>query len=349
MKHSPDCDASLSGDSAPDARGHALRNWVEQRLGTVLETLEPITPDASRRRYFRLQYTDRSLIAMDAPPEHEPLAPFLRVQALMHDAGLHVPEVLAVDEPAGFALLSDLGRHTLLDVLSPGNADALFGLCFETLIRWQSASRPGCLPAYSAELLRAELQLFIDHYLGWHLGLPAAICDDDRLADLLDRLVARALAQRQVFVHRDFMPRNLMLSKPAPGVLDFQDAVLGPISYDPVCLLLDAFISWPAARVESWLLDYHQQGLQAGLPLPDDSARFLSDCRWMAVQRHLKVLGVFARIRRRGGPSRYLDDAPRFFAYLDWAIGAEPDLQLLTALRAEWEAERVHRLPSVGR
>jgi N-acetylmuramate 1-kinase len=331
LKHSPNLSASVS-----DGRAQALRHWLETRLGVPLERLEPITPDASQRRYFRLQYTDRSLIAMDSPPDREPLAPFLKVAALMVEAGLHVPEVLAADHEAGFALLSDLGRHTLLEVLSAGNADALFALGIDALVRWQRATRSGCLPEYSAELLRAELNLFPEHYLGWHLRLPASAIADSGLDPLFDALVARARGQAQVFVHRDFMPRNLMLSKPTPGVLDFQDAVLGPITYDPVCLLMDAFISWPFERVEAWLHDYHRQALVAGLPVPSDAAVFLSDCRWMAVQRHLKVLGVFARIRRRGGPDRYLDDAPRFFDYLDWALAAEPALSLLRERLAGW-------------
>jgi len=331
LKHSPDLSASVSRD-----RAQALRDWLETRLGVALETLEPITPDASHRRYFRLQYTGRSLIAMDSPPDREPLAAFLTVAALMAEAGLHVPEVLAADREAGFALLSDLGHHTLLEVLSPGNADALFALSIDALVRWQQATRPACLPEYSTELLRAELKLFVEHYLGWHLGLSASAIADSGLDPLFDALVARARAQAQVFVHRDFMPRNLMLSKPTPGVLDFQDAVLGPITYDPVCLFMDAFISWPFERVEAWLLGYQRQALRAGLPVPADAAVFLSDCRWMAVQRHIKVLGVFARIRRRGGPARYLDDAPRFFTYLDWALAAEPALSMLRQRLANW-------------
>jgi aminoglycoside/choline kinase family phosphotransferase len=192
------------------------------------------------------------------------------------------------------------------------------------------------LPAYDEDLLRRELELFPDWYLQRQLGLSLPASTRRLLDYWFDRLIERALAQPQVFVHRDFMPRNLMLSDPAPGIIDFQDAVLGPVSYDPVCLFMDAFFSLPDAEVRAGLLDYHRRARDAGLPVPDDAGAFLSDCRWMGVQRHLKVIGIFARIAHRDGKPHYLEDVPRFFAYLERAADAEPELEELVRELRRW-------------
>ena len=331
MNHSPSADASPRA-----GREAALRAWVEAELGAPVEVLENASSDASYRRYFRLRHGGESLVIMDAPPEHENVEPFMRVAALLREAGLHVPAIRAADTGRGFLLLSDLGRHTYLDVLSGSNADALYSLAMDALVQWQAASSPGVLPPYDATLLRRELALFPDWYLGRHLEVRPDGAELAALEGVFDRLVEQALAQPRVYVHRDFMPRNLMISRPMPGVLDFQDAVYGPVSYDPVCLFMDAFISWPTERVEAWLEAYRRRAAAAGVPVPDNPQRFLSQCRWMAVQRHLKVLGIFARIRYRDGKPHYLEDAPRFFEYLDWAVAGEPELVPLGELLAGW-------------
>ena len=331
MNHSPSADASPRA-----GREAALRAWVEAELGAPVEVLENASSDASYRRYFRLRHGGESHVVMDAPPEHENIEPFIRVAALLREAGLHVPAIRAADTGRGFLLLSDLGRHTYLDVLSGSNADALYSLAMDALVQWQAASSPGVLPPYDATLLRRELALFPDWYLGRHLEVRPDGAELAALEGVFDRLVEQALAQPRVYVHRDFMPRNLMISRPMPGVLDFQDAVYGPVSYDPVCLFMDAFISWPTERVEAWLEAYRRRAAAAGVPVPDNPQRFLSQCRWMAVQRHLKVLGIFARIRYRDGKPHYLEDAPRFFEYLDWAVAGEPELVPLGELLAGW-------------
>ncbi|MCC5858670.1 MAG: phosphotransferase [Ectothiorhodospiraceae bacterium] len=320
---------------AADQRLAQLEQWLTG-LGVSHGGLEPASSDASFRRYFRLRTPEGSRVAMDAPPPREDCGPFVRIAAMMDEAGLHVPQVLARDLERGFLLLSDLGRHTYLDVLSEANAAGLYSLAVDALLSWQRASRPGVLPDYDDALLRRELQLFPDWYLARHLRLRPTAREQAVWDTYVDRLVERARGQPQVYVHRDFMPRNLMVSNPMPGVLDFQDAVYGPVSYDPVCLFMDAFISWPAERVTGWLCDYWQRAQAAGVPVPDDRERFLTDCRWMGVQRHLKVVGIFARIRYRDGKPRYLEDAERFFTYLEEAAAAESELCGLVELIAAW-------------
>ena len=272
---------------------------------------------------------------MDAPPEREDCRPFLAVGALLGAAGVHVPTVVAQDLARGFLLLSDLGRQTYLDVLTPDNADALFAPAIDALIAWQRASRPGVLPDYDAALLYRELTLFPDWYLAQHLGITlsgAALAAWQRICTTL---VEAALAQPRVYVHRDYMPRNLMVSEPNPGVLDFQDAVFGPLAYDPICLFKDAFLSWPEARVEVWLRHYHDRATTAGLPVPEWIA-FRRDADWIGLQRHLKVLGIFARINYRDGKPKYLADAPRFLAYCYPVLAQYPELEPLRALFDDW-------------
>jgi hypothetical protein len=269
---------------------------------------------------------------MDAPPEREDCRPFIAVAELFASAGVNVPAILAQDLRRGFLLLQDLGDDTYLDVLDEYNADALFGDATDALLRIQLASRPGLLPVYDEALLRRELELFTDWYLRRHLGWEI----DGPLRALLDKLFAvlvqRALGQASVFVHRDYMPRNLMLSKPNPGVIDFQDAVYGPISYDPICLFKDAFISWPEPRVTGWLQQYWQRAGAAGLPVPPTFSEFQHDCDLMGVQRHLKVIGIFARICHRDGKPAYLEDVPRFLSYLGEVARRYPQLAPLAQI-----------------
>lgn len=253
---------------------------------------------------------------MDAPPEREDCRPFVKVAALMREAGLHVPDVVAQDIEHGFLLLSDLGTTTYLSALNDDNADRLFSDAIAALIRLQRASRPGMLPVYDEALLHREISLFPEWYLGRHLGMTLDAASRETIARASALLVAGALAQPRVYVHRDYMPRNLMLSDPNPGVLDFQDAVSGPITYDVVSLYRDAFISWEEPRVREWAVRYWEQARRAALPVAPDFRTFYRDFEWMGLQRHLKVLGIFARIRYRDGKPGYLEDSPRFVGYV---------------------------------
>lgn len=278
---------------------------------------------------------------MDAPPRQEDSRPFVRVAELMREAGLHVPRIHDCDLDRGFLLLEDLGSRSYLDVLDDANADALFADAIAALVDWQAASRPGVLPEYDAALLRRELDLFPEWFLGRHLGITLDAAERAALEGVFEDIVARALAQPRVFVHRDYMPRNLMVSDPNPGVIDFQDAVYGPIAYDVLSLFKDAFVSWPAERFEAWTHAYWSRAAAHGLPVPAEYAEFAHMLDWIGVQRHLKVLGIFARIRYRDGKPHYLEDAPRFVGYVLEAVARQPALAPLARLFERHVAERV--------
>jgi aminoglycoside/choline kinase family phosphotransferase len=252
---------------------------------------------------------------MDAPPDKEDCRPFVHVARLLSAAGLHAPRIHAADLAQGFLLLSDLGRRTYLEVLNEANAAALLGDAIEALVRWQLATQPGELPPYDEALLRRELNLFPEWYVARHRNIQLPESRMNALEQIFRQLVASALAQPKVYVHRDYMPRNLMLSEPNPGVLDFQDAVIGPISYDVVSLLRDAFLSWEEERVLDWSVRYWERARAAGLPVDPDFGEFWRALEWMGLQRHLKVLGIFARIHYRDGKPKYLADTPRFIGY----------------------------------
>jgi len=301
--------------SSSDPRLDELRQWLSARLGVRDVELERASEDASFRRYFRIRIDDASWIAMDAPPDREDSRPFVKVAHLMREAGVHVPEIIEQDLVRGFLLLSDLGTTTYLKALDEHNADALFGDALDALVKWQLASEPSLLPLYDEALLRRELGLFPEWYLGRHLGLELDLGAREALENVFARLVRSSLAQPKVYVHRDYMPRNLMLSEPNPGVLDFQDAVYGAITYDVVSLFRDAFVSWPEERVLDWSARYWERARRAGLPVHGDFGDFYRDLEWMGLQRHLKVLGIFARIHYRDGKPGYLDDTPRFLDY----------------------------------
>jgi len=299
-----------------DSRLLTLERWLTAQFPGASFTLAPASADASFRRYFRAQLADgRSYIAMDAPPEKEDCAPFVRVAALLREAGVHAPQVLAQDLAQGYLLLSDLGRTTYLDALDDGTAAALFADATSALIRWQLGTRPGTLPRYDEALLRREMALFPEWYVGRHLGISLSPAQQAALEGVVAALARAALAQPRVYVHRDYMPRNLMLCEPNPGVLDFQDAVEGPISYDMVSLLRDAFISWDEERVLDWTVRYWENAKKAHLPVAADFAEFWRSFEWMGLQRHLKVLGIFARLTHRDGKARYVEDTPRFVRY----------------------------------
>ncbi len=253
---------------------------------------------------------------MDAPPEHEDCRPFVRVAALLRAAGLNTPQVLAQDLESGFLLLTDLGTTTYLKALNDANADELFRDAIDALLRLQLASRTGELPPYDEALLRRELGLFPEWYVARHLGIELDAGQQQTLAEMTALIVANNLAQPAVYVHRDYMPRNLMVTEPNPGVLDFQDAVFGPITYDVVSLFRDAFVSWDEERVLDWTVRYWEKAKRAGLPVNADFGEFYRDFEWMGLQRHLKVLGIFARINYRDGKAGYLKDTPRFVHYV---------------------------------
>ena len=279
-------------------------------------SLAPASEDASFRRYFRASLEDgRSFVAMDAPPGKEDCRPFVHVASLLRDAGVHAPQVHAQDLGQGFLLLSDLGTTTYLQALNESSAPRLFADATDALIRFQLATRAGELPPYDDALLRRELQLFPDWYIKLHLKKEFSADEKSILQKTFDLLVKSALAQPAVYVHRDYIPRNLMVCEPNPGVLDFQDAVAGPITYDIVCLLRDAFISWPEERVLDWAVRYWEKAKKAGLPVDADFGEFWRALEWMGLQRHLKVMGIFARLNYRDGKPKYLADTPRFLAY----------------------------------
>jgi len=323
-----------------DDRFRALDAWLRTVLPGQPFRLEPASADASFRRYFRVFLEGRTLIAMDAPPEREDSRPFVHVARLLRDAGLNAPEIFEHDLAQGFLLVTDLGRTLYLSALDDSTADRLFGDATSALVRWQVASRDGELPPYDETLLQREAALFPDWYVAKHLGVELTARQREAYAEVVRRILVRNLAEPRVFVHRDFMPRNLMVSEPNPGILDFQDAVHGPISYDIACLYRDAFVSWEEERVLDGTIRYWEKARAAGLPVRPDFGDFWKDVEWMGVQRHLKVLGIFARLAHRDGKRAYLEDTPRFIGYVRQAVSRYGELAPLGRLLDELEGAR---------
>ena len=323
-----------------DDRFRALNAWLAVTLGGPPFRIERASTDASFRRYFRVFLEAGTLIAMDAPPERENSRAFVQVAALLRAAGLHAPEVLHHDLDQGFLLVTDLGTTLYLAALNEGNADRLFGDATTALARWQQATRPDVLPAYDETLLARELSLFPDWYIARHLGIALSARQRESLEAVFATILKRNLAEARVYVHRDFMPRNLMVSDPNPGILDFQDAVFGPISYDVACLFRDAFVSWEEERILDGTVRYWEKARSASLPVPPDFAQFWIDVEWMGLQRHLKVAGIFARLAHRDGKKAYLEDAPRFIGYIRHAVGRYAELAPLGRLLDELEGRR---------
>lgn len=324
-----------------DDRLSALEAWLRATLPGEPLRLEPASADASFRRYFRVFLEGRTLIAMDAPPGREDSRPFVRIAALLRDAGLNAPQVIAQDLARGFLLLSDLGNRLYLAALREGgDVDRLFGDATTALVRWQLATRPGELPEYDEALLRRELTLFPDWYVARHAGITLTAAQRERLEGVFRLILERNLAQPRVYVHRDYMPRNLMVCEANPGILDFQDAVHGPISYDVASLFRDAFISWDEERVLDGTIRYWEKARVAGLPVRADFADFWRDVEWMGLQRHLKVLGIFTRLNYRDGKPGYLADTPRFLGYVRHATRRYRDLAPLERLLDEIEGKQ---------
>ena len=303
------------------AREQAFESWfhaIAPRHGLARETLRLASADASARRYLRVEGRGASYIVMDSPSAEDSIAAFVRIAALIQDAGLNGPRVLAQDTTHGFLLLDDLGDQPYLGALQAADtaaADALMRDAIAALIQWQLRVDPATLPPYDDALLRRELQLFPDWCVEREFGHGWSERQRKAWDDVSGRLIASALAQPQVAVHRDWMPRNLMVCARNPGVLDFQDAVRGPITYDLASLLRDAFISWDEERELDWAVRYWQEARAAGLPVDEDFGEFWRATEWMGLQRHLKILGIFCRLKHRDGKAAYSADLPRFFVY----------------------------------
>ena len=338
---------------ADPQRQLACISWLEalaQTHGLVPSSLRVASADASFRRYLRVDtQAGASLIVMDAPPDKENCEPFVKVAKLMQLAGLKAPEVLALHEAQGFMLLTDLGDQTMMsaiDVKNPQANHALYMQAVDALIAWQLSSQPGVLPPYDEALLNRELSLFPDWYLAQHRQIDVQGKMRNTLDNTFKMLVARNLASPSVFVHRDFMPRNLMMptgSDAALGVLDFQDAVFGPVTYDVASLMRDAFLTWEEDFVLDVTIRYWEKARKAGLldfeDWHQDFGVFYRAVEWMGLQRHLKVAGIFARLTLRDGKEKYLADAPRFMAYIRSTAARYIELRPLLRLIEEVEGK----------
>jgi hypothetical protein len=313
---------------------------LNQWLGTlsaptvITDFIRPASADASFRRYFRVDGADNATyIVMDAPPPHEDVRPFIHVAELFGQTGVAVPRILAQDVENGFLLLTDLGSTTYLQQLNHDTAHTLYLDAIDALILIQAHSTPGPLPEYDRALLQRELMLFPEWYVGKHLGATLTEAQQAQLTQVFDVLLANNLAQPQVYVHRDYHSRNLMaLQKGNPGILDFQDAVYGPITYDLVSLLRDAYIQWDEEMVLDWTIRYWERARRAGLPVNPDIDAFYRDFEFMGVQRHLKVLGIFARLYHRDGKDGYLKDLPLVMDYTRKAAARYKELRPLIRL-----------------
>ncbi|MEP6907345.1 MAG: phosphotransferase [Pseudoxanthomonas sp.] len=308
--------------------------------------MQRASTDAGHRSYWRSSGHGEDRIVMDSPPELEDVRPWLQMRDLLEAGGVRVPQVLARDLDAGFLMLEDLGGPTLAQVLDNNNADGYFDAAISQLLNIQLITVPEGMGQFGEALLQRDAGLFEEWFLGRHLGLTLDCNNAEQLQLVQRRLMDNALGQAQVLTHRDFMPRNLMPTQPDLAVLDFQDCVRGPIAYDAVSLFKDAFISWPLARVDGWMASYHQRAMQAGLPVPT-LQRFQCDADWMGVQRHLKILGIFARLHYRDGKPKYLTDAPRFIDYLDEVLPRHPELQPLAQLLEQRIKPALHARASV--
>ncbi|KIF81254.1 aminoglycoside phosphotransferase family protein [Noviherbaspirillum autotrophicum] len=338
----------MSLNNPSDLRLSQLNEWLATApaIKVLPESIRPASSDASFRRYFRVDGADGSTyIAMDAPPPHEDVRPFIHVAEVFGQTGASVPKILAQDVERGFLLLSDLGTTTYLNRLNADTAHKLYLDAIDALVLIQAQSKPGVLPEYDRALLQRELMLFPDWYIGKHLGVTLSDKQTETLNKVFEVLLANNLAQQQVYVHRDYHSRNLMVIAPGnPGILDFQDAVYGPITYDLVSLLRDAYIQWDEEMVLDWAIRYWERAKRAGLPVNPDVDAFYRDFEFMGLQRHLKVLGIFARLYHRDGKDGYLKDLPLVMEYTRKAAGRYNALAPLIRLLDELE----EKAPQVG-
>jgi aminoglycoside/choline kinase family phosphotransferase len=316
--------SSHAGAGARDLRLEQLERWIAQLFGTRNFQVTTASADASFRRYFRVTRGDESWIAMDAPPAKEDMEPYIRIAAMLVDVGVNAPRVLHRNPEEGFLLNSDLGSQTyLMELDRQGDADRLYADAIDALVRIQArgGTHAAQLPPYDDALLRREMGLFPEWFCGRHLGLALAGNDEAALTGVFDILSATALQQPRVFVHRDYHSRNLMVGDGArhgenPGILDFQDAVCGPVTYDLVSLLRDCYVAWPAEQVRAWALQFRASAGQAGVAVGASESEFLRWFDLMGVQRHLKAIGIFARLWHRDGKPGYLNDIPRTLNYV---------------------------------
>lgn len=316
-------------------RRAALEQWLKDACQLTDYTVTVASGDASFRRYFRINLPHGATrIAMDAPPDKEDCAPFVAIAAQFAEAGLHVPEVIAQDLTQGFLLLEDLGSTHYLDVLGESNADRLYGDAMGALVSLQACGPHAGLPAYDTAMLEREMALFDDWLLGTHLGLALDAGEHAMLAQSVALLRDNALAQPQVAVHRDYHSRNLLVPPggQSPGVIDFQDAVIGPVTYDLVSLLKDCYIAWPRVQVDAWAMAYFQLAVQSGVLRSEHEDAFLRWFDLMGAQRHLKAAGIFARLNHRDGKSGYLKDIPRTLGYIVALADRYPELAGLAGL-----------------
>ena len=298
-----------------DPRFEQLQTWLRTEAGIIDYEITPASEDASFRRYFRVRYDATTRIVMDAPPSHEDCQPYIRISALMAGIGLHVPEVLRQDLQQGLLLLTDLGERMYLSELNAENVESLYADAMRALLRLQLHGLAD-LPDYDLKLLMTEMELFRHWYLERHLGMQLGQSDNATIDAAFAYLADTALQQPRVIVHRDYHSRNLMISTPNPGILDFQDAVIGPITYDLVSLLRDCYISWPRQQVETWVTQYYHQARQQGMLSDVSASMFLSWFDLMGIQRHLKASGIFARLNYRDAKPGYLKDIPRTLGYV---------------------------------
>jgi aminoglycoside/choline kinase family phosphotransferase len=338
--------------TSPDARLALLTSWLDT-LGLVqVDSRRPASSDASFRRYFRLDVLPalqpklgQTLIAMDAPPERENVPAFIHVAGLLADAGVNVPVIVARDVPNGFLLLSDLGTTTYLQRLDADNAAFMYSDAVDALIKFQLTSEPGVLPEFDRAFVLREMNLFPEWFVGKHLGVTMSAQQQAALDGVFEAITANVLAQQRVFMHRDFHSRNLMfMDANNPGVLDFQDAVFGPVTYDLASLLRDAYIQWDEEIVLDWVVRYWQSAKAVGLPVNPDIDAFYRDFEFMALQRHLKILGIFCRLNYRDGKNIYMGDLPTVLDYVRKTANRYSVLKPLLRLLDDFE----EKLPQVG-
>ena len=344
--------SSIPPTATPEQRLEQLTAWLAT-LGLVdVTTRRPASADASFRRYFRLDVLPAlraelgdTLIAMDAPPERENVPAYIHVQGLLLAAGVTVPAIAAQDVPNGFLLLSDLGTTTYLQRLTVDNAPAMYSDAVDSLVKFQLSSEPGKLPDYDRSFIMRELNLFPEWFIGKHLGITMTDAQTATLNGVFEAIVSTCLAQSQVFMHRDYHSRNLMfLEQGNPGVLDFQDAVFGPVTYDLGSLLRDAYVQWDEEVVLDWVVRYWQRAKQVGLPVNPDIDAFYRDFEFMALQRHLKILGIFCRLNYRDGKTHYMADLPTVSSYVRKTAGRYGVLKPLVRLLDTFE----DTAPTVG-
>jgi aminoglycoside/choline kinase family phosphotransferase len=338
--------------TSPDARLAQLTGWLGT-LGLVeVDSRRPASSDASFRRYFRLDVRPelqgklgQTLIAMDAPPERENVPAFIHVAGLLQGAGVNVPAIVARDVPNGFLLLSDLGTTTYLARLDADNAAFMYSDAVDALIKFQLASTAGVLADFDRAFVLREMNLFPEWFVGKHLGVTITAAQQAQLEKVFEAITANVLSQQQVFMHRDFHSRNLMfMDQNNPGVLDFQDAVFGPVTYDLGSLLRDAYIQWDEEIVLDWVIRYWQRAKQVGLPVNPDIDAFYRDFEFMALQRHLKILGIFCRLNYRDGKSIYMGDLPTVLDYVRKTANRYIELKPLARLLDAFE----DKAPQVG-